>query len=266
MRAFPPRVKRFLLLLALAGGAGGVFGLAAGSPTESRKHGVLRASFLGVLPEFYSAEPGALPGFDRELLERFARQQKLRLEVVPTGNVEEALQAVEQGRADVVAGGVVETRERQARLRFTAAILTTRHVVLTRGARGPIRTSAELREATVGTIPGTSWSEIIADAGVPSEKVVAFKDLPALREGLREGKVSATVLSLAAALSEERRDPALHLGLLLGPPEPVGWGVARSDPELADALDQFLRSVRGTREWTDLLVKYWGPEGPKYWR
>lgn len=241
-------------------------GSSARTLAEIRKHGVLRASFLGVLPEFFSEETGAPPGFDRELLERFAREQKLRLEVVPTHGADEALQAVEKDRADVVAGGVVETRERLARLRFTSAILSTRHVALTRGPSGPIQTMAELRGATVGTIPGTSWAEVIAEAGVPPEKVIGFKDLPALREGLRQGRVSAIVLSLAAALSEERRDPALHLGLLLGPPEPVGWGVAKSDAELADALDRFIRSLRGTREWTDLLVKYWGPEGPKYWR
>ena len=251
------------LLLVVGAGARGA---SARSLAEIRKHGVLRASFLGVLPEFYAEQPGAPPGFDRELLERFAREQKLRLEVVPTHGADEALQAVEKDRADVVAGGVVETRERLARLRFTSAILSTRHVALTRGPSGPIQTMAELRGATVGTIPGTSWAEVIAEAGVPSSNIVAFQDLPALREGLRRGKVTAIVLSLASALSEERRDPALHLGLLLGPPEPVGWGVARGNGDLAAALDEFVTRLRSSRDWSELLVRYWGPEGPKYWR
>ncbi len=251
------------LLLVLGPGARGA---SARNLAEIRKHGVLRVTFLGVLPEFYSEEAGSPPGFDRELLEQFAREQKLRLEVVSTRGAEEALQAVEKDRADVVAGGVVETRERAARLGFTPAILSTRHVAVTRSPGGPIQTVADLRGATVGTIPGTSWAEVIAESGVPDSKIVPFKDLPALRDGLRQGKVSAIVLSLAAALSEERKDPALHLGLLLGPPEAVGWGYARGNDELAAALDAFLAKFRSSREWTDLLTRYWGPEGPKYWR
>lgn len=257
------KIAGVLLLLAVGWGGRGA---SARNVSEIRKRGVLRVAFLGVLPEFYSSEAGSPPGFDRELLEWFARRQRLRLEVVGTRDVEESLQAVERDRADVLAGGVVETPERIARLRFTGQILSTRHVVVCRGERGVVQTRDGLRRETVGTIPGTSWAQVIAGEGVPASQIVAFKDLPSLRDGLRQEKVSAIVLSLGAALSEERRDPAIHLGMLVGPPEPVGWGVAKENQELAAALDDFVRSVRSSREWTDLLVKYWGPEGPKYWR
>ena len=68
-----------------------------------------------------------------------------------------------------------------------------RHLIVTRRPAGPVSDPDDLRSLQVGVIPGTSWEEVVVDAGVPEDQRVAFPDAVALLDGLRDGKVDAVV-------------------------------------------------------------------------
>jgi hypothetical protein len=165
---------------------------------------------------------------------------------------------VTDGKADVLVGGIVATTERRQRLDFCAELLPTRHVVLNRRPSPPVASLEALRLQRVGTVPETSWARTVAEAGVPPAQVVGFRDLDALREGLRSGKVNALVLALGTALLEIRNDESAQTGLLLGPVGSVAWGVRKGNGDLLAALDNYVRNLRRTATWDRLIVKYGG--------
>src|SRR5262245_57604894 len=87
------------LVVALAGSAG------AGDLADVKARGVLRVlAASDEDPEWFSMTGGDTPGFEREALEGFARLQRLRFEIVPVAEWENAIPWLVEGRGDVLAG------------------------------------------------------------------------------------------------------------------------------------------------------------------
>jgi ABC-type amino acid transport substrate-binding protein len=74
--------------------------------------------------------------------------------------------------------------------------------------------------------------------------------------------VSAVVLGVENAISAQRADPALQLGLFLGPPTSLAYGVRKGDADLLKALDEYIENLRRTPTWSRLVVKYFGERAP----
>jgi polar amino acid transport system substrate-binding protein len=229
---------------------------------EVKSRGGLRVLVVGVRSgdEFF-APAGAQPGFDREVLAGFASLQRVRLEVVPVAGWDVLIPELLAGRGDLIAGRFTVTESRKKLIAFTSEVFPTRNVVLTRRHR-VVRTIAELREEKVGTVKGTSVAEAVAAAGVPPAHVDGSVPSGALPDALKSGQVSAVVLGVENAISAQRADPALQLGLFVGPPTSLAYGVRKGDAELLKALDEYIENLRRTPTWSRLIVKYFGESAP----
>ena len=228
---------------------------------EVQKRGTLRVlAVVGPDDEFLTDQPGR--GLDRELLEAFAQLKQLRLLVVSVDGWDGLVPALLKGRGDVIAGRFTITEARQRQIDFTPEVFPTRSVVLTRRPHRVVSTLVDLRSERVGTVKGTSLADAVTAAGVPVASVddgIATGQLP---EALRSGRVTAVVLGVDSAIAERRRDPELQLGLFLGPPGALAWGVRKTDPALKAALSAYVTSVRRTSTWSRLVVKYFGEDAP----
>ena len=98
---------------------------------------------------WFSLRKSESPGFEREVLEGFARLHKLRFEVVPIARWEEAIPMLLRQEGDVL-GGISATPERPAqRVDFTIELLPARSIVVTQRpqARDPVARRAARRAA-----------------------------------------------------------------------------------------------------------------------
>jgi ABC-type amino acid transport substrate-binding protein len=236
---------------------------AAADLAEVKSRGALRVLVVGVRSgdEFF-APAGAQPGFDREVLTGFASLQRVRLEVVPAAGWDALIPELLAGKGDLIAGRFTVTESRKKLIIFTSEVFPTRNVVLTRRPHRVVRTLAELREEQVGTVKGPSLAEAIAAAGVPPAHVDGTVPSGRLPAALRLGQVSAVVLGVENAISAQRADPALQLGLFLGPPTSLAYGVRKGDTDLLKALDEYIENLRRTPTWSRLVVKYFGERAP----
>ena len=203
------------------------------------------------------------PGFDREILEGFAKLNALRLEPVPVSGWDDLVPALVADRGDVIAGRFTVTEERKRRIAFTRETFPTRNVVLTRKPTPPVRTLEELRTLHVGTIQGSSMAEAIARAGVPAANVDDGIKPGGLPGALVSGRVKAVVLGVESAITAERDDPKIELGLFIGPPGSLAFGVRPQDTALVKALDEYIENLRKTATWSRLAVKYFGDSAPE---
>jgi ABC-type amino acid transport substrate-binding protein len=207
-------------------------------------------------PEMFALTAGVEPGFDRELLEGFARLNRIRLEPVVLP-FDDSIPALLREEGDVIIG-LVDTEARRKRIDFTTEILPTRTIVLSRKPQPPITTLEALRAARVGIVGGTSWVDAATAAGVTSARLETYDDLGGVLSALKTRRVAATVVSLVDATLAMRKDPELQTGVYLGVPGRACYGLRKRDVELRQALDAYVDGMRKAGTWSRLVVKYFG--------
>lgn len=212
-------------------------------------------------PAWFSQRGGSAPGFEREVLEGFARVQKLRFEVVPVARWEEAIPMLLREEGDLL-GGISATPERRLRVDFTVELLPARSIVVTKRPHPPIKALAELRAARLAIVPGTTWAEALEKAGVPVARAQRVADISEAIETIRTGHAEATVSGVVDFFLQRRRHRELEAGLLLGEPLSSAWAVAKTSPGLRQALDAYLGELRRSPNWSRLLVTYFGDDAP----
>jgi ABC-type amino acid transport substrate-binding protein len=232
---------------------------------EVKRRGELRVLVVSASgPDaFFPLAPGAEPGFDRELLDGFGQLHGVRLTVVSVSGWDRLVPSLLEGKADLIAGRFTVTEARRRLIDFTVEVFPTRPVVVTRAPHPPVTSLEQLRSERVGTVKGTSLAEEVVAAGVPAVQIddsfsPASLPLVSLPRALREGRVSAVVMGVEAAIVAQRADPQLQLGLFLGPPGSLAYGLRREDARLRAALDDYIGNVRRTATWSRLVVKYFG--------
>jgi membrane-bound lytic murein transglycosylase F len=248
-----------LLLAALAASPS----VCAADLAEVEKRGELRVLAMVDDPkdEFFTDRPGV--GLDRELLEAYASLHRLKLVVVPAPAWDRLVPMLQEGRGDVVAGRFTVTEARRHLVDFTAEVFPTRAVVVTRKPHRVVASAEELRKEKVGTVKGTSLASAVAAAGVPPSGVDDSIPSGGLPAALKAGQVTAIVLGIENAITERRKDPALEVGVFIGPPGALAWAVKKGDRALLSSLDDYVASMRRTSTWSRLVVKYFGDEAPE---
>ena len=241
--------------LALAAGVA-ARSVAAAEITGLRIPGVIRVLVASdEQPEVFSFKNDGPPGFERELIEGFARARKLEMRVVPIANWEQIIPDLQKGDGDVIVG-IVDTEARRKRVSFTSEIYPVRHVVVTRQPHAPVASVAELRELKIGVIPGTTWAEATTAAGVPASAQVSCADLNDALDALSRGRITATVMAVFDYALAHKRDKALQAGIFLGLPGTAAWAVRQADHSLLAALDEYIEALKQSPTRSALTVKY----------
>jgi ABC-type amino acid transport substrate-binding protein len=256
-------VKAFTTVLLLA-----LPGIALCDLPEAKTRGTLRVLMVPVAPsdEFFASQGGPRPGLDREILEGFSSFEHLKLEVVVAKGWDALVPDLMAGKAELIAGRFTATDARKKVIAFTTEVFPTRDVVLTRNPHRPVTTLEDLRKEKVGTIRGSSMSEAVFQAGVPASHVDDSIPAGGLPGALKDGRAGAVVLGIESAIAARRDDPEIELGLLLGHPGSLAYGVRKDEPELLKALDAYIDNVRHTATWNRLVVKYFGEQAPEVLR
>jgi membrane-bound lytic murein transglycosylase F len=230
---------------------------AAEAPKASRALRVLVVPDAG-RPDFFAADASARPGFEREILEGFARSRQMGFEIVPVATWDEVIAALVEGKGDVIAGHCTDTAERRRHVDFTDGVLPTRTVVVTRRPQPSLLLRKELLERRIGAVKGTAAHEALLGAGVPKSHIDDTLTPENMLERLRDGKVEGVVRGAPLAILSQRDDPALELGMMIGPPSHFAWGVRKGGGDLRRQLNEHLALVRRTGGWNRLVVKYFG--------
>jgi ABC-type amino acid transport substrate-binding protein len=211
-------------------------------------------------PERFNMSSAGQPGIERELVEGFTRLHKLKLVPVSVPRYRNRIPALLEGQGDVILG-IIDTPARREVIQITNEVMPSRWVVVTHEPHRVVESVAQLLEEKVGILAGTTtWLKATLDAGVPDEKIARLNDVEAVIEALRSGQITATVMSISDYGLAKRKHPGLQAGLAVGGTSSAAWGVRKEDVELAQALNEYITSVRKTPTWSRLVVQYFGEE------
>jgi membrane-bound lytic murein transglycosylase F len=228
---------------------------------EIQKTGTLRVLAVPVQGqdnEFLSITPGTPPGFDREILDGFAKAQHLKVEIIPLESWDALIPALLKEKGDLIAGRFTATENRRRQIAFTEEVFPTATVVVTRKPHKRVESLDELRNEKIGTIRGTAMAEDLVAVGIPLTRVDLSITAGGFTDALRDGSVSAVVWAVEGAIVARRRDPAIEIGMPLGRQASLAFGVRNENTSLRKALDEHLALLRTSGVWNKLVVKYFG--------
>jgi len=248
--------------IALGGAVLGLATLAGGADLEQvRSRGSLRVVVAAdESAETFAMTPGPDPGFERELIESFARLQGLKLEVVIAQGYADRIPMLLRGEGDVIVA-IFDTEDRRKQVNFTGEVMPTHNVVVTLKPAAVVGDAAGLKALpSVGAIKGAKPAEAAAQAGVSSSALRLYETRDGLLQALRAKQVAAVVLPISELALAGREFPGLQAGATVGPPGRVAWAVRKEDDALLRALDEHVGNVRRGPTWSRLIVKYFGDQ------
>jgi ABC-type amino acid transport substrate-binding protein len=213
----------------------------------------------GEAPEMFRFSATGEPGFEREMIEGFARIHEVEVEPVPIETSADRIPALLRGEGDVIIG-VVDTASRRRQIAFTAEVLPARHLVVTRKPHRVVETVEQFRKEKVGVVRGTSWAQAAVETGVPLRKMTRFPNREDVFTALADGGITATVMTTSDFLLATRLRPDLQGGVAIGAAGSAGWGVRQEDAELLAALNEYISNFRAGPSWNRLVVKYFGDQ------
>jgi ABC-type amino acid transport substrate-binding protein len=210
-------------------------------------------------PETFDPRGGPRPGFERELVESFARLQGVGVEAVPVRNYWDRIPALLAGKGDMIVA-IFDTPERRQQVAFTTEVMPTYTVAVALAPREAPSTLDALRREKVGVMRGTAPADDLAGAGVASPR--GYGSSKEMIAGLAAGEVTALVMPISEFALASRSEKRLAAGVAVGPAGSVAWAVRKEDGALRAALDGHLANVRKSASWNLLLVRYFGDEAP----
>ncbi|KFF48071.1 murein transglycosylase [Gammaproteobacteria bacterium MFB021] len=210
---------------------------------------------------FYQGGHGPT-GFEYELVRRFAHSLGVSLAVNNDSRINDVLDDVRRGEADLGAAALTLDQHRSG-LRYSQPILTLQPLVVYRRGLPPVRTLDDLLDLRIG---------VIAGSGNAAALRAQQQNLPGL--GWRE----ADDLAIADLLEMVERDdldaavvythqfklnrlffPNVERGFALGKPLTLVWAFSASQPlALQQAANRFIAAQRRSGELDELIGRYFG--------
>jgi membrane-bound lytic murein transglycosylase MltF len=222
---------------------------------EIRKRAQLRVLVADSPPQFFSSQPDGPPGLEREILHGFARLHAVDLAILRVSSRAALFAALARGEGDVAAGGLCTADS--PGVEYSAEILPSRYVVVSRRPVPSVFTLAELKDQKVGIVKGASVAEALAANGVPEARLELF-DAGGLLPALKAGKVAVGVMRVEEAIPAQRADADFQLGMYLGSRVSLAFAMRKEDAQLRSALSEYVRNIRRSAAWNRLVLAYFG--------
>ena len=196
-------------------------------------------------PLTFADSDGQLRGMTADLLELIRLRTGLRLEFQNTRNVNQMIEQVENGNADIIAA-ISPSREREAKLNFSRPYLQNSYVLLTRKEPGAPSSLEQLAGKKLAITEGNPLVEYLRREFAQITLVEAsdtFKASEMLAQGQVDGAVNSLVVAnyfLSSHFFQGRLQVSSSIGTQLAS---FSLATSRSATELASILDKALLSI-----------------------
>ncbi|MEK1938971.1 MAG: response regulator [Pseudomonas sp.] len=249
------------LLMVLAGAAvhAAPLNLSAEQRSWIAEHPVVRVGVQkgGWEPFDVFGEQGQHSGISGDYLALLGQRLGIRFETVQLQDWNAVLAALKAGDIDVLSS-VAKTDERQARMAFTDAYLTSNSLIFTRHEL-PIRSTDDLRGRRVAMERGYVTEDLLR-AAVPQAQIVEVDDTEDALRAVSSGGADAYIGNMIVASYLVRKLSLANIelrgesGLLRSE---LHFAVRRDWPQLVEVLDKGLASLE--REEREQILDRWLP-------
>ncbi len=224
----------------------------------------------------YKGEP---MGFHFELLKKFADHQDLELEIITSNDIDEALEYLQTGAADLVAIGLSVSADRKEMMRFTDPLIQATQVLVQRRPAGwnrmtedeiaekLVRNQLDLAEKTIYVQKGSSYAQRLynleRESGMDIGVIEVPYDAEELARQVARGEIEYTVCDDYMANIICSLYPELDLSTPVSFPLNISWSVRKDGTDgLVNELNRWIAGFKTTREYARLERKYFSGSRP----
>ncbi len=222
----------------------------------------------------YFIYKGAPMGYEYELLVKLAEHLNLELEIKIANSIDDMIEIVKRGEADLIAFNLTVTKERQEILAFAADLLTTHQVLLQRKPENWRKMKLHEIDATlvhspidligkdITVVEGSSYitrlenlsEEIGGDINIiEAPDSISSDDLVAM---VANGEVDYTVEDENLARLRQYQYPILDISMAISLPQRIAWGVRKSSPLLLKSINDWFAKIKKKTEFYVIYQKY----------
>lgn len=222
----------------------------------------------------YFIYKGQPMGYEYELLKRLAADLKLELEIKVVQEIEEMIEALNNGTGDVIAFNLTITKERTKSVSFTEYHTLTPQVLIQRKPenwrqmklheieqrliRSPIDLIGKPLTVRMASSYVTRLNNISDELGadlniIESEANVNTEDLISL---VASGEIDYTVADENIAELYSGYYPILDIYYTLSLPQRIAWAVRKNSPNLLNAINEWLKKEKKKNDYYTIYDRY----------
>jgi polar amino acid transport system substrate-binding protein len=201
-------------------------------------------------------------GFDVELMEAIGKQIGRPVEFQDT-SFDTIFRDLAQGKFDAVASATTITEEREETVDFTNPyyLPSAQSIVVAKGTTG-LTSAKSLDGKTVGVQQGTTGEEYVEEE-IDTKELRTYPQGPDTFPALKAGTIDAVVIDRPVAEKAVEQDEGIEISGGIETEEEYGFVVQQGDEELLDELNEGLKEVLDSGEYTTIYKKWFGKAPPQ---
>lgn len=251
-------MKKIAVLILVLALAVGVFAGCGAKDSMTLEEGKLIMSTNAEFPPYESTDDaGNYIGIDIEIAQEIAKKMGLEL-VIDNMEFTAALEAVQQGKSDMVMAGVTVDEDRLMVMDFSDSYATGVQVVIVK--EGSDVTMDNLGEMMIGTQLGTTGyiyaSDTPDNGGYGEDHVIGYDNGITAVQALMNGQIDAVIIDNAPAQAFVDANPGLTILEGEWAVEDYAIGFAKGNTELQEAVNQALAELIADGTVQKIIDKY----------
>lgn len=230
------------------------------------KEGVLRVATEYNSISFF-VDGDTVSGFHYELIEAFARDKGLKVEINPLMSFEERLKGLSEGQYDIIAYGILATSELKDSLLLTSPIVLNKQVLVQRKESGEndslyIRSQLDLAKRTLHVVKGSPSILRIQNLGNEIGDTIYIREIEKYGDEqliamVAHGDIDYAVCDESIAEAAADSLPQIDINTAISFTQFYSWAVSKESPALLDSLNTWLDKFNKEEEYRKIYQKYY---------
>ena len=210
----------------------------------------------------YFMEKGRLQGFEYELLNRFAKDNKMRLDVVIAQSHEEMKNLLLQGKGDVIAASLpIGSLGEDPAIQYTRFYNFAAPVIIGREYDYPLLDERDLVDRSIVLHPQSPYRQVLErlqDRGLDFEIILADANANVQDTlfKISEGHYDLGIIGSHQINSDFKKQINLKVHFTLDEPFPHAWVVRQKDTQLLSSMNRFIDKEYRKAFYNVLSAKY----------
>lgn len=204
-----------------------------------KERGTLRILVYGRAPTLLPRTGN--PALQDEAMARaFARKLEVEPVVVEVAAQDELIEALKEGRGDLIAAQMTVTAARAEEVTFARSGMTVREMLVgPKKAKEPAEVEA-LKQLEIHVRPSSSYAETLKSLAVPFQPAPETRTTPDLLEDVAEGRLPYTVADEHILQAVMEYQSGLKPLMPVAEGRTLAWAVRKDAPQLAAAVNRFI--------------------------
>lgn len=210
---------------------------------------------------YYESREGHV-GVEYDMAKAFADSLGVKVRLVLKDNVSDLFKAVNEGKADLVAAGLTQTKEREINFLFGPTYqMVSQQLVCRRGGKKPKRLE-DLTDVNITVPANSSYVEQLKKVKKLHPEIqwqeIVDTDTETLLEDVWLKKVDCTVADSNIVEINRRYFPELSVRFDMAEPEPLAWVMSNKANTLRSGLEEWFAEYIASGKLEEVMHRYYG--------